>query len=60
MSQRDHLLLLRFFQDITPCQQRLISPVGANVLGRLSMAGFEVITYGPIWVTAEESAQDDE
>jgi hypothetical protein len=27
-----------------PCQQRLISLVGANVLGRFSMAGFEVIT----------------
>ncbi len=35
------------------CQQRLISPVGANVLGRLSMAGFEVITYGRFWVIAE-------
>src|SRR5664280_1233874 len=37
-----------------PCQQRLISPVGANVLGRFSMAGFELITYGRFWVIAEE------
>src|SRR5664280_1853668 len=36
-----------------PCQQRLISPVGANVLGRFSMAGFELITYGRFWVIAE-------
>ncbi len=36
-----------------PCQQRLIAPVEANVLGRFSMAGFEVITYGRFWVIAE-------
>src|SRR5664280_1717401 len=34
-----------------PCQQRLISPVGSNVSGRFSMAGFEVTLYGRIWVT---------
>src|ERR1700688_3408350 len=38
-----------------PCQLRLISPVGANVLGGFSMAGFEVTLYGRIWVTPEGS-----
>jgi hypothetical protein len=38
-----------FFPRHYPCQQRLISLVGANVLGRFSMAGFEVIIYGRFW-----------
>src|ERR1700688_4902944 len=42
-----------FFPRHYPCQQRLISLVGANVLGRFSMAGFEVIIYGRFWVIAE-------
>jgi len=42
-----------------PCQQRLISPAGANVLGRFSMAGFEVIIYGRFWVIAEVRRPDD-
>jgi hypothetical protein len=29
------------------------SELGANVLGRFSMAGFEVIIYGRFWVIAE-------
>jgi hypothetical protein len=37
-----------------PCQQRPICPVGVNVLGRLSMPGFEVTLYGRIWVTPKE------
>jgi hypothetical protein len=45
-SQRDHLFLLRFFPRHYPCQQRLISSVAANVLGRFSMGGLEVIIYG--------------
>jgi hypothetical protein len=36
-----------------PCQQRLISPVGANVLGPFRMAGFEVIIYGRFRVITE-------
>jgi hypothetical protein len=39
-----------------PYQQRLISLVGANVLGRFSMAGFEVIIYGLFSVIAEASS----
>jgi hypothetical protein len=30
-----------------------ISPVRVNVLGVLSLAGFEVIIYGRFWVIAE-------
>jgi len=39
-----------------PCQQRLIAPVEANVLGGFSMAGFELTIYGRFWVTPKDAA----
>src|SRR5277367_4624540 len=49
-----------FFPRHYPCQQRLISLVGANVLGRFSMAGFEVIIYGRFWVIAEGTSDSSQ